>query len=78
MNFIKRFIKHRLDFSFQWSKTTTWRFHCRPWKNFYCYVWPQRCTHSSVIRTGTYVVTHTDYFWLNMMLVVDNCRPITY
>ncbi|OGX84130.1 hypothetical protein BEN47_16770 [Hymenobacter lapidarius] len=73
---MKRFIKRYFDFSLpRWNKLGL-RFYFRPWKSFYCYVWPQRCTHNSVLKPGVWVVTHTDYYWLNMILIHDHRNQI--
>lgn len=71
---MKRFLKRYFDFSFTWGPMPRIQFLFRD--NFYCYVWPQRSTHASVLKPGIWVNTHTDYYWLNMILRVDHRRPM--
>ncbi|MBC6988991.1 hypothetical protein [Hymenobacter sp. BT491] len=73
---MKRFLKRYFDLTQSWGVPVNRTFFFRPWKEFYCYIWPQRCTHSAVLKPGIWVVTQVDYFWLNMVYKVYYTRPM--
>jgi hypothetical protein len=80
MNTVTIFKQRNFDWSRTWTKIGThYRFYKR--KRFYWYWFPQKCHHFSQLNNGMIVKTHTDYYWLNMILIADhrytpNFKPI--